>query len=119
MDVIDKIIAMSPPTCKKGTQAFLGVVGFWRMHISDYTLIVISLYQVILMKNDFTCGPEQQQAFEQIEQEIVHPVALGPVWAGQVVKNTLGKTVCFFLPETKASLLVGLLLRRRVGARGG
>ncbi|GAB0208628.1 macrophage immunometabolism regulator [Grus japonensis] len=29
MDVINKITAMSPPTNKKETQAFLGVVGFW------------------------------------------------------------------------------------------
>ncbi|GAB0190099.1 hypothetical protein GRJ2_001475200 [Grus japonensis] len=34
-------------------------------------------------------GPEQQQAFEQIKQEIVHAVALGPVWAGPDVKRVL------------------------------
>ncbi|KFW11253.1 hypothetical protein N327_10914, partial [Fulmarus glacialis] len=33
MDVINKITAMSPPTSKKETQAFLGIVGFWRMRI--------------------------------------------------------------------------------------
>ncbi|KFM13737.1 hypothetical protein AS27_14182, partial [Aptenodytes forsteri] len=31
MDVINKIATMSPPTSKKETQAFLGIVGFWRM----------------------------------------------------------------------------------------
>ncbi|GAB0207455.1 hypothetical protein GRJ2_003211200 [Grus japonensis] len=40
MDIINKIAAMSPPTNKKETQAFLGVVGFWRMHIPNYSLIV-------------------------------------------------------------------------------
>ncbi|KAK4811303.1 hypothetical protein QYF61_023355 [Mycteria americana] len=39
MDVINKITAMSPPTSKKETQPFLGVVGFWRMHIPNYSLI--------------------------------------------------------------------------------
>ncbi|GAB0204322.1 hypothetical protein GRJ2_002897800 [Grus japonensis] len=29
MDVINKTAAMSPPTNKKETQAFLGIVGFW------------------------------------------------------------------------------------------
>ncbi|KAK4810994.1 hypothetical protein QYF61_014466 [Mycteria americana] len=43
MDVINKITAMSPPTSKKETQAFLGVVGFWRMHIPNYSLIVENL----------------------------------------------------------------------------
>ncbi|GAB0209882.1 hypothetical protein GRJ2_003453900 [Grus japonensis] len=46
MDVVDKIAATSPPTNKKETQAFLGVVGFWRMHIPNYSLIVSPLYHV-------------------------------------------------------------------------
>ncbi|KAK4807215.1 hypothetical protein QYF61_024335 [Mycteria americana] len=79
MDMINKITVMSPPTSKKETQAFLGVVGFWRMHIPNYSLIVSPLYQVTQKKNDFKWGPEQRQAFEQIKREIVHAVALGPV----------------------------------------
>ncbi|KAK4807003.1 hypothetical protein QYF61_000332 [Mycteria americana] len=89
MDVINKITAMSPPTSKKETQAFLGVVGFWRMHIPNYSLIVSPLYQVTRKKKDFKWGPEQRPAFEQIKREIVHAVALGPVRAGQDVKNML------------------------------
>ncbi|KQK78875.1 hypothetical protein AAES_109815 [Amazona aestiva] len=87
--VINKIAAMSPPTNKKETQAFLGVVGFWRMHISNCSLIVSPLYYVTRKKNDFKWGPEQQQAFEQIKGEIVHAVALGPVRTGPDVKNVL------------------------------
>ncbi|KAF1570980.1 UNVERIFIED_CONTAM: hypothetical protein FQV16_0009294, partial [Eudyptes robustus] len=96
VDVINKITATSPPTSKKETQASSGVVGFWRMHIPNYSLIISPLYQPYLLmasmtqkKNDFKWGPEQQQAFEQIKEEIVHAVALGPVWAGQDVKNVL------------------------------
>ncbi|GAB0203012.1 hypothetical protein GRJ2_002766800 [Grus japonensis] len=89
MDIINKIAAMSPPTNKKETQAFLDVVGFWRMHIPNYSLIVSPLYHVTWKKNDFKWSPEQRQAFEQIKQEIVHAVALGPVWAGPDVKNVL------------------------------
>ncbi|NWS46457.1 POL5 protein, partial [Probosciger aterrimus] len=63
-DVINKITAMSPPTNKKETQAFLGIVGFWRMHIPNYSLIVSPLYHVTRKKNDFRWSPEQQQAFE-------------------------------------------------------
>ena len=67
MDVVNKIAAMSPPTSKKETQAFLGVVGFWRMHIPNYSMIVSPLYQVTRKKNDFKWGPEKRQAFEQIK----------------------------------------------------
>ncbi|KAK4818872.1 hypothetical protein QYF61_021077 [Mycteria americana] len=92
MDVINKITAMTPPTSKKETQAFLGVACFWRMHIPNYSLIVSPLYQVTLKKNNFKWDPEQRQAFEQIKREIVHAVALGPVRAGQDVKNVLYTT---------------------------
>ncbi|GAB0182995.1 hypothetical protein GRJ2_000764800 [Grus japonensis] len=57
MDVINERAAMFPPTSKKETQAFLGVVGFWRMHIPNYSLIVSLLYQVT-QKNNFKWGPE-------------------------------------------------------------
>ncbi|RMC20226.1 hypothetical protein DUI87_01072 [Hirundo rustica rustica] len=79
---------MSPPISKKETQAFLGAIGFWRMHIPEYSQIVSPLYLVIRKKNDFHWGPEQQQAFAQIKQ-IAHAVALGPVRMGPEVKNVL------------------------------
>ncbi|KQL61064.1 hypothetical protein AAES_02734 [Amazona aestiva] len=67
-DVINKITAMSPPTNKKETQAFLGAVGLWGMHIPNYSLIVSPHYHVTRKKNDFKWGPEQQ-AFEQIKRD--------------------------------------------------
>ncbi|KFM01432.1 hypothetical protein AS27_03647, partial [Aptenodytes forsteri] len=89
MDVINRITAMSPPSNKKETQAFLGVMRFWRMHIASYSLIVSPLYRVTWKKNNFEWGLEQQQVFEQIKWEIVYTVALGPVWTGQDVNNVL------------------------------
>ncbi|RMC09971.1 hypothetical protein DUI87_12761 [Hirundo rustica rustica] len=79
-ELINKITTMSPPTNKK-TQAFLGAIGFWKMHILKYSQIVSPLY-LITCKNDFLWGPEQQQVFAQIKQEIAHAVALGPVRTG-------------------------------------
>jgi len=43
MDSINKIAATSPPTRKKEAQAFLGIVGFWRVHIPNYNQIVSPL----------------------------------------------------------------------------
>ncbi|NWW23522.1 POL3 protein, partial [Falcunculus frontatus] len=80
--VITKITAMSPPANKKETQAFLGAIGFWRMHIPEYSQIVSPLYLVTRKKTNFHWGPEQQQAFAQIKQEIAHAVALGSVRMG-------------------------------------
>ncbi|GAB0206700.1 hypothetical protein GRJ2_003135600 [Grus japonensis] len=89
MDVVNKIATMSPPANKKETQAFLGLVGFWRMHIPGYSQLVSPLYRVTRKKNYFEWGLEQQQAFEQIKQEIARAVALGPVWTGLAVQNVL------------------------------
>ncbi|KAJ7424343.1 hypothetical protein BTVI_06857 [Pitangus sulphuratus] len=38
-EVINKITGMAPLTSKKETQAFLGIIGFWRMHIPEYSQI--------------------------------------------------------------------------------
>ncbi|RMB88620.1 hypothetical protein DUI87_35008 [Hirundo rustica rustica] len=86
-EVINKITAMSPQTNKKETQAFLGAIGFWRMRIPKYSQIVSPLYLVTRKINDFHWGPEQQQAFARIKQEIAHAMALGPVRTGPEVKN--------------------------------
>ncbi|XP_072776969.1 serine/threonine-protein kinase pim-1-like [Taeniopygia guttata] len=77
-EATNKITAMSPPTSKKDTQAFLCAIGFWRMPIPEYNQTVSLLYLVTHKKNDFHWGPAQQQAFAQIKQEIAHAVALGP-----------------------------------------
>ncbi|RMB88695.1 hypothetical protein DUI87_34935 [Hirundo rustica rustica] len=69
---------------------FLGVK--WqdgRQQIPTESQIVSPLYLVTRKKNDFHWGPEQQQAFAQIKQEIAHAVALGPVRTGPDVKNVL------------------------------
>ncbi|PKU41539.1 pol-like protein ens-3 [Limosa lapponica baueri] len=78
-------------------------LGLWRGHeemgwttylgpTPRYSQIVKPLYEVTQKKNDFTWGPEKRQAFEEIKQEIVHAVALGPVQTGQDIKNVLYTT---------------------------
>jgi len=89
MNVVKTIAVMSPPTSKKEAQAFLSVVGFWRMHIPNYSQSVSPLYHVTWKKNDFEWGPEQRQAFEQIKREIVRAIALSAVQSRQDVKNML------------------------------
>jgi len=57
------------------------------MHALNYSYTASSVHQV--MQHNFIWGPDQQQAFEQIKQEIARAMALGPVWTGQDVKNIL------------------------------
>ncbi|RMC07933.1 hypothetical protein DUI87_15404 [Hirundo rustica rustica] len=90
--VINKTTATSPQTSKKETQAFLGAIGFWRRHIPEYKQIVSPLYLVTRKKNDFHWGPEQQQAFAQIKQEVARVVAFDPVRIRPEAKNVLYST---------------------------
>lgn len=59
MNMVNKIAAMSPPTSKKETQAFLGSVGSWKMHIPEYSQIVSLLYHVSWKKKYFMWDLEQ------------------------------------------------------------
>lgn len=55
MDVVNKTAAISPPASEKETQAFLGAVGFWTMHLPDYSDTVSPLYHVT-HKRTVVCG---------------------------------------------------------------
>ncbi|RMC10962.1 hypothetical protein DUI87_12153 [Hirundo rustica rustica] len=88
-EVINKTTATSAQTSKKETQAFLGTTGFWRMHIPEYSQIMSPPYLVTRKKDNFQWGPEQQQTFAQIKQEIARVVAFDPVRIRPDVKNML------------------------------
>ncbi|RMB95548.1 hypothetical protein DUI87_27658 [Hirundo rustica rustica] len=59
------------------------------MHIPEHSQIVSPPYLVTHKKNDSHWGPEQQQAFAQIKQEIAHAVALVPIRTAPEVKDML------------------------------
>lgn len=89
--MINKLLVMSPLVGKKETQAFLGIMGFWRMRIPGYSQFGSPLCWVT-WKNFFDWGPEQQQAVEQIKQQILHAEAHEPVQTGPNLRNALYAT---------------------------
>ncbi|XP_064258546.1 uncharacterized protein LOC135289121 isoform X2 [Passer domesticus] len=89
MDVVKKIGTMSSPAKKMETPSFVGCLGFWIMCIPGYSQLVRPLYQVTRKKNHSERGLEQQQAFEQIKEEIACAVALGPVQTARALQNIL------------------------------
>ncbi|KAM6410659.1 transmembrane protein 71 [Pluvialis apricaria] len=80
MDMIRKITVKFPPANAKEMQAFLGIVGFWRLHILGHSQLMSPLYQVTQKKNYFKLGPKQQHD----GQEVACEVALGPIQTGPV-----------------------------------
>lgn len=89
MDVVNKIATVSSPAEKTETQAFVGRLGFWRMHSAHYSQLVRPLYRASQKKNRFEWGFEQRRGFEQIKEEIACAVALGPVRTGPALQNIL------------------------------
>ena len=56
-------------------RAFLGMTGYYRRFIILYALICQPLY-VVLKKDAFHWGPEQQKAFDQLKEAMSHPPLL-------------------------------------------
>src|SRR6185312_6361563 len=57
------------PTCKKDLQKFLGKLNFLRRFIFNLSGKIDSFTPILRLKNEaeFTCGEEQQESFEKIE----------------------------------------------------
>ncbi|KFV68133.1 hypothetical protein N307_15260, partial [Dryobates pubescens] len=89
VDVVNGVSTMANPMNKQETLLFLVIVGFWRLHIPGYSQIVKFLYDVTSKRNSSQWGPEQQAAFDQINQEVVQAMGLGPVQTGADIKNIL------------------------------
>ncbi|RMC03498.1 hypothetical protein DUI87_20697 [Hirundo rustica rustica] len=88
-EVINKITAMSPPTNKKETQAFLGTISFWRMHIPEYSQTVSPLYWLPARRMISTGALNSNKPLPRSSRRSLMRVALGPVRTGPEVKNVL------------------------------
>lgn len=79
--MINRVVTISPSA--KETQVFLGLVGFWRLHIPGYSQFLTQ------KKRYFEWGLEQQEAFGHLKEETARMVALEPVLTGKSVQNVL------------------------------
>jgi RNase H-like domain found in reverse transcriptase/Reverse transcriptase (RNA-dependent DNA polymerase)/Integrase zinc binding domain/Integrase core domain len=69
-----KIVAMRaslPPTNVKELQRFLGMTGFYRRFIQDYSKIVAPLTVLLRNDKDWVWGKEQDSAFIQLKEALV------------------------------------------------
>lgn len=79
--MINRVVTISPSA--KETQVFLGLVGFWRLHIPGHSQFLTQ------KKRYFEWALEQQEAFGHLKEETAHMVALEPVQTGKSVQNVL------------------------------
>jgi len=64
-----------PPTNVPEVQRFLGLTGYFRRFIRNYSLIAKPLYSLLKKSAEFIWDPPRQEAFERLKQELtVAPV---------------------------------------------
>ena len=76
--VKDKLLHLVPPTTKKEAQCFMGLFGFWRMHI-PHLGVLRPIYQVTWKAASFVKGLEQEKALQQVQAAVQAAVPLGPL----------------------------------------
>ena len=91
LNKIDKIQNASPPVTKKQLRSFLGLSGYYRNCIPNYTAIASPLTDKTKAKepNRITWGENQQLAFNKLKQCISKaPILMLPGFEKQFIKRT-------------------------------
>ena len=68
---VEKIKAMKPPKNVTQLRQFLGLVGYFRSFVKDFSKIASPLHKLLKGGADFHFGPEQMQAFEALKNALI------------------------------------------------
>ena len=72
----DKIRRFPRPRNVKEIQQFLGLVGYYRKFIRDFAKIAAPLVKLVKKSEDFRWTEDQQRAFEELRDKLLHPPIL-------------------------------------------
>src|SRR6266498_2486780 len=64
------IVDQPAPTNQMQIRSFLGMIGFFRNHIQEFSTIVASMTNLLAKKVPYIWGQEQQRAFKRLKQVI-------------------------------------------------
>ena len=75
---IEAMKKVEAPACKKDLQKFLGKVNYLKRFISNFFGKIDAFTPILRLKDEaeFTCGAEQQEAFEKIKKYLSSPPVL-------------------------------------------
>ena len=83
---VEAISKMAPPTSVKGIRTFLGMAGFFRRFIKDFSLIAEPLTRLTKKNSRFQWTPIEQKAWQNIKDSLAsapvlsHPDLDKPFW---------------------------------------
>ena len=76
----DKIKCMKElpyPNSPKEVRSYLGVFGFYRKFVKDYSIIARPLHKLTTLdKKDFVFTPEAKEAFDKLREKLINPPIL-------------------------------------------
>lgn len=70
------VVHIPAPTSRKQLREFLGTAGFCRLWIPGFASLAAPLYPLLKGDAEFSWGPEQQQAFDEIKKALLSAPAL-------------------------------------------
>jgi hypothetical protein len=68
---IEAIVKLESPCTVKEIRSFLGMTGYYRQCIESYAYLAEPLIKLTRKKEPFVWGPQQQNAFDKLKQELV------------------------------------------------
>ena len=67
---VEAVMQWETPKSPSDIRSFLGLAGYYRRFIRDFSKIVVPLTRLTRKGVDFRWGPEQQRAFETLRQRL-------------------------------------------------
>ena len=77
-DKVAAVNSLQPPTTTKQIKRFLGMAGYYRTHIKDFSALAAPLTQLLKKDVKFTWGAEQQAGFQAIQAALTSAPVLRP-----------------------------------------
>ncbi|XP_050909430.1 uncharacterized mitochondrial protein AtMg00860-like [Lathyrus oleraceus] len=79
---VEVITNLPPPVNEKGIRSFLGLVGFYRRFIRDFSKITKPLTNLLVKDTPFLFDKKCSEAFEILKRELVSaPIVISPDWS--------------------------------------
>jgi hypothetical protein len=87
--LIEAIANRQEPHSAKAVASFLGLTGYYRRFVKDYSKIAEPLTRLLSPKLKFHWGPEQQQAFETLRDKLItYPILRRPDFSKPFILHT-------------------------------
>ena len=74
---VEAVRSWKPPTSVKDLQSFLGLAGYYRQYISDFSTVAKPLSRLTSKETEWEWTPECEEAFEMLKRRLMEAPVLG------------------------------------------